>query len=308
MVPLVSINLCCYNSEKYLGETLQSILDQTYQNWELIIVDDGSTDQTKDIIFDFKKRGYPIIYEYHSNRGLSYSRNVALNLSNGYYIAFIDHDDLWLPEKLERQVRIFQDDSEDIGMVYTYTSLFGENTAERKTIAIYDGYNLPEGYILDELLFNGNFITFSSVMTRRDICIAMGGFPSQYTYAEDYYLITAIAAHYQVRCVRSVCCKYRVHGENSTHRLKTKGYCEIKDIFLKWYPYLGEKFKEKRIKEKLRQIETMIGIMMIRHDKNILQGLSYVLSKGSFLKMLGEVWRYGKLHQFRDFKKRTKDL
>ncbi len=104
MSPTVSINLCCYNSEIYLKETLESIFAQTYRDWELIIINDGSSDSTESIIYEYIKQGYPIIYYYQENKGLGYSRNEALKRSQGEFIAFIDHDDLWMSEKLGKQI------------------------------------------------------------------------------------------------------------------------------------------------------------------------------------------------------------
>ena len=111
MRPTVSINLCCYNSKKYLRETLDSIVRQTYKDWELIIVNDGSFDSTESIIQEYIEQGYPLVYRYQENRGLSYSRNKALELSQGDYIALIDHDDLWLDDSLKKLVDGIESDS-----------------------------------------------------------------------------------------------------------------------------------------------------------------------------------------------------
>ncbi len=108
MPPKVSINLCCYNGEKYLEETLQSIFLQKYKNWELVVVNDGSTDSTERIIRRHEAAGLPIVYHYQKNAGLGSARNKALQLSSGSYIALIDQDDIWLPEKPEKQVRDFE--------------------------------------------------------------------------------------------------------------------------------------------------------------------------------------------------------
>src|ERR671930_69372 len=113
----VSINLCCYNGEKYLEETLQSIFHQTYKDWELVVVDDGSIDTTERIIKSHMAAGKLIMYHYQENAGLGSARNKALQLSRGSYIALIDQDDIWLPEKLEKQVRAFELDRA-LGRVY----------------------------------------------------------------------------------------------------------------------------------------------------------------------------------------------
>src|SRR5438874_5550918 len=107
MNPTVSITLCCFNSERFLAETLRSIIDQTYKDWELVIINDGSTDSTESIIQTFIDRKWPIVYHSQQNAGLGRSRNKAVELSRGEFIALIDHDDLWEPEKLARQIPLF---------------------------------------------------------------------------------------------------------------------------------------------------------------------------------------------------------
>ena len=116
MNELVSINLCCYNGEAFLDETLHSICSQTYPNWELVIVNDGSTDGTEAIVEKYMNQGVPIIYHVQENQGLGASRNKALELSSGAFIAFIDQDDLWLPEKLEKQIMLFE--NPETGLVF----------------------------------------------------------------------------------------------------------------------------------------------------------------------------------------------
>ena len=132
MPPKVSINLCCYNGEKYLEETLQSIFLQTYTDWELVVVNDGSTDSTERIIKSHKAAGKPIVYHYQENAGLGSARNKALQLSSGSYIALIDQDDIWLSEKLEKQVRAFEVDRL-LGLVYSDTYYIDQDGKELGT-------------------------------------------------------------------------------------------------------------------------------------------------------------------------------
>ena len=114
-------------------------------------------------------------------------------------MAFIDHDDLWLPDKLKNQVQIIQEETEDVGLIYTRSSYFRENGEEREAAPQYIGHNMPEGNILKDLLLGEGFITLSSAVARKDICLSLGGFPIKYRYAEEYYLFSAIAAKYRVR-------------------------------------------------------------------------------------------------------------
>jgi glycosyltransferase involved in cell wall biosynthesis len=102
---LISIISPAFNSEKYIAQTLQSILDQTYNNWELIIVDDCSNDKTVSIITDFAQLDSRIqLFQLEKNSGTGIARNYALSKAKGSYIAFLDTDDLWKPQKLEKQI------------------------------------------------------------------------------------------------------------------------------------------------------------------------------------------------------------
>ena len=100
----ISVMICCYNSEQYLMETIDSVIDQTYANWEIVIVNDGSTDSTEDIIFDYIEQGIPISYFKQENRGFGAARNIAMENAKGDWIAIIDHDDICMPNRLRSQV------------------------------------------------------------------------------------------------------------------------------------------------------------------------------------------------------------
>ena len=102
---LVSIITPAYNSGKFISDTINSVLSQTYHNWEMIIVDDCSIDNTKDIVKSFQEKDNRIrLFENETNRGSAFSRNVALQNANGKWVAFLDSDDVWHPEKLEKQI------------------------------------------------------------------------------------------------------------------------------------------------------------------------------------------------------------
>lgn len=126
MPPRVSVNVCCHNSQRYLEATLHSIFTQSFTDWELVIVNDGSTDGTDAIVRRHIASGRPIVYLPQANAGLSASRNEALRRSSGELIAFLDHDDLWEPAKLEKQVPLF-DRSPRVGVVYADCINFTED-------------------------------------------------------------------------------------------------------------------------------------------------------------------------------------
>ena len=109
MSELVSIITPTYNAEKYIRETLQSVLNQSYQNWEMILADDASTDHTISIIEGFAAKDSRIkLFKLPENRGNGFARNAALEKATGKYIAYLDADDLWFPEKLEKQIQFLK--------------------------------------------------------------------------------------------------------------------------------------------------------------------------------------------------------
>ena len=112
MSELVSIITPTFNAEKYVRATLQSVVDQSYQNWEMILVDDASTDQTVKIIEDFAQKDNRIkLFKLDRNSGNGFARNVALEKATGKYIAYLDADDIWLPQKLEKQIKFLKDNN-----------------------------------------------------------------------------------------------------------------------------------------------------------------------------------------------------
>lgn len=108
--PLISIITPAYNAEKFIHETIESVLAQTYTNWEMIIVDDCSKDRTAEIVKDYENRDDRIkLFQLETNSGSAVARNTAMEHASGTYIAFLDSDDLWYPEKLEKQLRFMQE-------------------------------------------------------------------------------------------------------------------------------------------------------------------------------------------------------
>lgn len=109
---LVSIITPAYNAEKYISNTIESVISQTYQNWEMLVVDDCSVDRTKNIIKDYSIRDNRItIIALDENKGVAYARNIAINHARGKYIAFLDSDDLWYPDKLTIQINYMEENN-----------------------------------------------------------------------------------------------------------------------------------------------------------------------------------------------------
>lgn len=123
MNDLVSILTPTYNTEKFIRETIESVQNQTYQNWEMILVDDASTDQTVKIISNFAEKDNRIkLFKLSENRGNGFARNTALEKASGKYIAYLDADDLWFAEKLEKQIQFLKTNNQPFTFSY-YNSI-----------------------------------------------------------------------------------------------------------------------------------------------------------------------------------------
>lgn len=116
--PTVSVILPTYNRAHLVGRAIQSVLDQMYQDFEIIVVDDGSGDNTEEIINGFTDTRIRYV-KHQKNKGGSAARNTGIKLAKGKYIAFQDSDDEWLPDKLEKQMKAFKKASDEVGVVYT---------------------------------------------------------------------------------------------------------------------------------------------------------------------------------------------
>lgn len=210
--PKVSIDLCCYNSARYLEETLRSIFAQTFTDWELVVVNDGSTDATDAIIRTAMADGWPIVYHPQANQGLGQARNRALSLSSGELIAFIDHDDLWLPEKLARQVERFDRDP-SVGLVYCNSTFFTEDGRSW----LQHGRTKPPTGDVFRLLLTRYFLSLETVMVRRAAVTELDEwFDPRFMMAEEVDLFVRIAHRWKADYVDAPLAKWRIHPDSLT--------------------------------------------------------------------------------------------
>jgi len=189
--PLVSVIIPTYNKSQYLREAIKSVLNQTYKNIEVIVVDDGSTDNTKEIVESFNDSR--IIYIFQENKGPAIARNTGIKKAQGEYIAFLDSDDLWLKEKLEKQVDFMEKNSE-IGLLGTgcYEVTDKGKIIGKKIFPI-------KNKILQKDLIKYNSFIQSSVMIRKEVFDKVGLYDKSFRESEDYELWLRIAGNYKVR-------------------------------------------------------------------------------------------------------------
>ena len=230
-MPRVSVIIPSYNCARYLGRAIDSVSAQTYKDYEILVVDDGSTDDTKDVAMQY---GRKVTYLYQQNRGVSAARNHAISKASGELLAYLDADDMWYPEKLERQVA-FLDAHQECGMVHGEMSVINEQD-EILHLRFYEETkrDVPQGYCVPKLLMRCHIQTLT-VVERRSSFDRVGVFDDRLPVAEDYLHWIMIAAEGQaVGYLEEPLAKYRWRTGslmgNPTRLLEA--YVRIFDILL----------------------------------------------------------------------------
>jgi len=201
--PFISVVMSVYNGEKYLAEAIESILNQTYKNFEFIIVNDGSRDKSIDIIKEYRTKDNRIVLIDRENKGLPYSLNEGISIAKGKYIARMDADDISLPERFEKQIEYMNAKSLDV--CGSYIKLFGEN---KKEYII--EYPLHDEDIRFSLLFFSS-LAHPTVMFKKEVFDKVK-YRVDYKVAQDYQLWCDIVhADFKIGNIPEVLLNYRVH-------------------------------------------------------------------------------------------------
>lgn len=209
--PLVSVIIPAFNAERFIGQTLDSVLQQTYDCFEVIVVDDGSTDRTAELVCDYARRDLRVRLYQQQNQGPSAARNAAIARSTGEFIAPLDADDIWYPEKLRKQVDCMMRYGPRTGIVYAWTAYLDE-------IGSLTGHysaRTEEGNVYLKLLCNNFLATGSVPLIRRSCLTQVGGYRSEFVGLEDKELFLRIAERYEFRVVAEFLVGYR-HVRGST--------------------------------------------------------------------------------------------
>lgn len=206
----VSVIMPAYNYANYLPEAIQSVLNQTFRDFQLLIVDDGSTDNTREVVRRFLHNP-KVRYVYQENRGLAATRNTGVKSTHGEVVAFLDADDVWLEQKLQKQVEVM-DSKPEVGLVYTDVHFID---GQGKILTDRQWARRRKKTMFEDLLFS-NVITGSgsSSVVRRECFDKVGSFDESFRSLEDLDLWLRIARHYEFERVDERLTKIRHHKSN----------------------------------------------------------------------------------------------
>jgi glycosyltransferase involved in cell wall biosynthesis len=209
--PLVSVIMPAYNASSTIDSAIRSILNQTYKDWELIVIDDGSTDNTADLIQSFNHPGILLIKQ--ENQGQSGARNTGIDSSKGEYIAFLDADDLWEEDKLREQIDCFKKAKHELGFVHTGYREFDDKKEYKPKPLRFVRKKQLKGFVFDDLVIH-NFVGVLTVMIPRKILDEVGVFDKSLINSPDWDLWLRITRKYPVDYVDKSLARYRLnpHG------------------------------------------------------------------------------------------------
>ena len=253
--PTVSVIIPTYNRAHLVGWAIQSVLDQTYQDFEIIVVDDGSNDNTKGVVKSFKDSR--VCYVRHEqNEGGAAARNTGIKVAQGKYIAFQDSDDEWLPEKLEKQMKVFVNAPAKVGVVYTG---FWRIEGYRKTYIPSAKINQKDGDIHNELL-KGNFVNTPTAVVRKECFKKIGMFDERLPRRQDWDLFIRISKTYYFICIDEPL----VNANFTADSISTNQHALLKALTLILEKHYEEFKKDRRI---LAKHQYSIGSISCQSEK-----------------------------------------
>ena len=225
--PLVSVIMNCYNGEKYLREAIDSVLSQTYTNWEVIFWDNQSTDSTATIVKSYSDKRIKYFYA-PKHSGLYAARNCAIEKVNGEYIAFLDSDDIWYAEKLEEQLKLFVDN--EVGFVCSnYNILNSQSNQIRKAFT----KPIPCGYVFRLLAQDYRVGLLTLIIKKSAFDSLKEKFNSKFDIIGDYDAVFRLAMNFKMNASQEILAIYRAHAKNYSNDRKLF-FHELK-FWLKFY-------------------------------------------------------------------------
>ena len=269
-LPLLSVIVANYNNGSYLRDCLDSILEQTYKNVEIIVSDDASTDNSPEIIREYEAKHPGIVKGIFStvNRGVSKNRHGAILQVEGEYITTLDSDDYYAdPRKLQMEMELIAEHKKRTGRDVITFSNIQLVKADKKLICILGNENnIREGYILEEILTRSCMIPRDYIIKKNDY-FEMGGYDHQFPIYEDWDLKIRLAARYEFYYTGIVGTAYRRHGTGLSSLPLSRNIKWMKKVFKKNLPLVGKERKKETVRN-IRQIMKTIKAQSLKkqHD------------------------------------------
>ena len=219
--PLVSIIMSNYNSESFIRKTIESVLNQTYDNFEFIIIDDASTDSSRKIIDSFSDSRISRYY-FEQNEHMCYAFNYAISMARGEYLARIDSDDIWELTKLEKQIKYMSSNLE-CGACFSLVTVVDEeenvlSSKQTDRVALFETQNRNQAEWIRQFYFNGSCLCHPSVIMRRKVLEKVGVYNYSLVQIQDYDLWVRIVKNYPIHIIQEKLVKYRwfLSGKNAS--------------------------------------------------------------------------------------------
>lgn len=266
-VAFISVIIPVYNGERFILETLRSVQEQTFQKFEAIVVDDGSTDNTAQIVGDFCKTDVRFVLIQQKNAGVSAARNAAIQRARGEWIAFLDGDDVWLPEKLARQTETL---SANQAANFCFTNFFIWDGERDLGTGFPSNYPMPGGDISEQLIFGIRFVP-STALVRRSLVVDAGLFRKQMESSEDWDLWLRMAAlGLRVCSVREPLVRYRQWPGSVTAKNRMASVAANLRVAENTLPVVAERFPDLRqqCQRSIATTRTIFQIMTARISRN----------------------------------------
>jgi len=238
---LITVIIPVYNGEKTIRETIESVLNQTYSNFELLVINDESTDSTLDLLASIQDPRLKVFS--YINAGVSASRNRGLSHASGEFIAFLDADDLWTPDKLEAQVKALQQNPQ-AAVAYSWFDYIDESGQFLRNGC----RTTTSGDLYQEFLIS-QFFNISSSLIRTQALLEVGNFDESLTHGEDWDLFLRLAARYHFVAIPSVQISYRLSANSATSNL-FKMEAEFLKVLDRAYSQAPESVSVQRVKSK----------------------------------------------------------
>ena len=225
--PLVSVIMNCYNGERYLRESIKSVIGQSYQNWELIFWDNQSTDKSTEIFNSYDDKR--LIYNYAPNHTLLYeARNFAIEKSHGKFIAFLDVDDWWEVKKLEKQVPLFDDP--EVGFVCSNYLIINKEERSQK---LFRKKKILDGWVLNNLLLDYPVGMLTLILRRKAFNSLLGGFNPRFHIIGDMDIVVRLSEKWKMACCQESLAYYRLHSENEGKKHKARQVAEFQELLIR---------------------------------------------------------------------------